>query len=125
MGWPKGSLEGTILTLLGFSLILFTPFWISYLVPEVEKLPSDFVYRAEVLSFDNFYDEKNNSFIGEMKSNTLFLYLPIQESEEKNILSIKNSFDVRTPRGEKIFAIDRLYCIDKYSLMHVPGCGDR
>ncbi len=58
-----------------FFIILFCiPVWIFFIAPFLLRIPSDFRYRADMISVDNFYDEKTGDFHGEQYSDTQFSY---------------------------------------------------
>lgn len=111
-----------ILFVLSLLLIMFIPFWTLFVGPRLLQLPVNFSYSADLISFDNFYDQTTHSFVGQSASNSSFQYSVT--SVESGILNIKNSFDVRTLTGEKIFHVDRLYGIDPITRQHVQGFGD-
>lgn len=112
-------LDPLILAFLFFWLI---PLWQYAVVPHILKLSTDFTYQAEVFSLDNFFDEEKNEFSGLVRSNTSFGY----EVADKDgtVLTVKNFFDVKTPSGEPIFSVERLYGIDQFTQEHVAGFGD-
>lgn len=57
-------------------LIVFIslPVWIFFIAPFLLKIPTDFSYKADIISVDNFYDEKIGDYRGEQYSNTKFSY---------------------------------------------------
>lgn len=57
-------------------LIVFIslPVWIFFVAPFLLKIPTDFSYQADIVSVDNFYDEKTGDYQGEQYSNTQFSY---------------------------------------------------
>ncbi len=93
------------------------------IVPVVFQLSDDFLYSAELLSFDNFYNEAAKKFSGENRSVTTFSYAT--QSTEGTARIVANVFDVRSITGEKIIAIERLYGVDKQSWRHQIGKGDK
>ena len=93
------------------------------LLPVALALPDNFEYRANVLSLDNFYDEKTKNFLGEDHSVTTFSYHV--GSSRNNTKLVQNIFDVRTTAGEKIIQVQREYGINRFSWMHDPAAGDR
>jgi hypothetical protein len=84
---------------------LFIPAWLGFAVPFLEKIPSDFSYHADVVSYDNFYDEKKNAYLGEKRSVTNFSFEV--EGKHNSTLIIKNSFDVKETTGQEIFSVVR------------------
>ena len=92
------------------------------ILPKAKKIPADFHYEANVFSLDNFYNEQEQRFSGEMLSKTKFSYDVIDQNGD--ILIVKNLFDVRKPTGEKIFSVERLYGIDPTTGQHSAGYGD-
>lgn len=50
------------------------PVWIFFIAPFLLKIPTDFSYKANIISVDNFYDEKIGDYRGEQYSNTKFSY---------------------------------------------------
>jgi NitT/TauT family transport system substrate-binding protein len=102
---------------------LFIPAWLGFAVPFLEKIPSDFSYHADVVSYDNFYDEKKNAYLGEKRSVTNFSFEV--EGKHNSTLIIKNSFDVKETTGQEIFSVVRRYGINSYTGEHVSGFGDR
>lgn len=107
----------------GLAFAALAVFWHFVVAPLSFRLPDDFSYTASVVSRDNFYDENTGAFGGETISNTRFGYQA--EASKNGVLQIKNIFDVRTSSGDKIFAVERTYGIDKKTRQHVPGHGDR
>lgn len=104
-------------------LFLSIPTWKYLVAPQVEKLPTDFSYTAEIFSVDNLYDPETESYSGEILSNTTFSYNVL--NVYKDAYDIKNIFDVRTPNGEPIFSVERLYGVDPYTREHLTEYGDR
>lgn len=63
-----------------FIVLFFIPVWIFFIAPFLLKIPDNFVYKANVISVDNFYDEKTGDFRGEQYSNTQFSYEVVSKS---------------------------------------------
>ncbi|TSC76793.1 MAG: ABC-type uncharacterized transport system, periplasmic component [Parcubacteria group bacterium Gr01-1014_29] len=119
---PKAKNTNKIVLGVGVAFLIVIPLWIWLIAPQLTKLPSDFSYKADVFSLDNFYDEAKQQFGGEKQSVTKFSY-EATEQKQGNLI-IKNVFDVRTVTGDKIFAVERLYGIDPKTGKHVAGFGD-
>lgn len=106
-------------------LIVFIslPIWFFLIAPFLLKISTDFSYKADIISVDNFYDEKNDDFQGEQYSNTQFSY----EVVNKNwpILTIKNIFHVATAEGKTIFKAEPLYAINSFTWKHFRHYGDK
>ncbi len=107
---------------LGIVLLSIIPVWQKVISPEILKMPENFSFNASVVSTDNFYNEESHEYEGVIFSKTTFTYETITASD--NTLLINNVFDVRTPEDEKIFSVERLYSIDRYSGAHTTG-GDK
>jgi len=101
---------------------MLIPLSIFVVAPSTTTIPSDFAYSADIISTDNFYDEELSTFSGEFASRTSFYYQVL--SKVNDTLLIKNTFDVRTTAGEKIFSVDRVYGVDPDTGQHAPGYGD-
>lgn len=111
-------------TLLHIGILLaFIPVCRWIILPQTEKIPTDFAYQANIFSIDNFFDESLHRFSGEILSVTNFTYGV--EKPEGEALIIKNSFDVKKPSGEKIFSVKRLYGINPIDGRHVTNKGDK
>lgn len=110
------------LIVLVFLLIISICRWA--IIPQIQKIPADFSYQATVFSIDNFYDESEKRFSGEVTSVTKFSYESVEKDDDGDLL-IKNGFDVRKPSGEKIFTVERLYAINPLTGEHVEGKGDK
>ncbi len=104
-------------------LLLSAAAWRLWLVPRLTRLPEEFRYEAHVFSRDDFYDEKESRFTGEILSHTRFYYEVVERRADA--LVVRNVFDVRKPTGEKIFAVERLYGVDRRTWRHEAGLGDR
>jgi hypothetical protein len=87
------------------------------------SLPDNFEYKANVVSYDNFYDIEKEQFSGKQQSKTFFSYNTIEQIDGIHI--IQNIFDVRTPDNDPIFSVERLYGIDPVTKKHVFGYGDK
>ncbi len=107
---------------LAFLLFIFIPCWIFLIAPWLISIPSDFEYKADVMSTDNFYDDAIGEFSGEVASSTYFTYKV--DSMKDGKLLIKNVFDVSKPDGEPIFSVERLYGINPSTGKHILGFGD-
>jgi len=108
-----------IISLIFLSLSLF---WVWQIRPTASALPDNFRFDANVFSLDNFYDESNGDFSGQIESKTDFAY---KVKDIKNgYFIIQNLFTVRKPSGEKIFSVERNYGIDPKTGTHVAGLGD-
>ncbi|MDE1797833.1 MAG: DUF3068 domain-containing protein [Candidatus Micrarchaeota archaeon] len=113
------------LALWALLLLAAIPLWLVLAVPALERLPSNFTYRADLLSLDNFYDSARGRYPGSAITKSNFSYSVIGTAGPDNgILIIQNSFDVRQLTGERIFAVNRSYGIDAYTGMQVSGYGD-
>jgi hypothetical protein len=97
--------------------------WQWVVVPIRAQLPSDFQYRAEIFSIDNFYNEIKQGFSGGAISVTNFSYDAVDKKD--GVVLVKNVFDVRTINDEEIFSVERLYGVDPKTGRHVSGYGDR
>lgn len=107
-----------------FFIILFLiPIWIFFIAPFLLRIPSDFWYRADMISVDNFYDENIGDFRGEQYSNTQFSYEVVNTNWP--ILTIKNIFHVTTGEGRTIFKAEPLYAINSFTWKHVRYYGDK
>lgn len=104
-------------------LLVGVLFWLLFADQLFPTISDDFTYRANILSYDNFFDEHKNDFSGDILSKTKYSYQV--EKKENNVLTIHNVFEVRKPSGDTIFAVDRFYGIDKFTGKHVPGYGDK
>ena len=77
-------------------------------------MPEGFRYEADIYSRDQFFNEKEGRFGGEVLSLTRFLY---EVAERRgDTLIVRNAFDVRRPTGERIFSVQRLYGVDRRTL---------
>ncbi len=103
--------------------IIAIPLWSWFAVPALTKIPSDFSYKANIISLDNFYDEARGEYSGEKRSVTTFYYEAV--AQDNGVLTIKNVFDVRKVTGEKIFSSEHLFGIDSLTGKHVASFGDR
>lgn len=103
-----------------FFIVLFLlPVWIFFVSPFLLNIPDDFIYEADMISVDNFYDEKIGDFQGEKYSKTRFSYSV--EQEGGSILTIKNVFHVQDDQGKVIFHAEPLYGINRFTGQHVEG----
>lgn len=57
-----------------FLILFFFLLWVFFIAPFLLKIPNNFSYQADIVSVDNFYDEKIADFRGEQYSNTKFSY---------------------------------------------------
>ncbi len=105
-------------------LLAAIPVWMFGIAPNFLKIPRDFsFYEAEIFSVDNFYDAAAGEFGGDQISITEFSYKVTGERD--GILEIQNLFDVKTPSGDPIFVVERLYGIDPSTGAHTVGYGDK
>ncbi|RTY95873.1 porin PorA family protein [Flavobacterium sp. GT3R68] len=86
-------------------------------------IPDNFVYRANILSYDNIYNEEKKEFSGDILSKTRYGYRV--DKKENNVLIIRNFFHVNKPSGNSIFAVERFYGIDPVTGKHVTGYGSK
>lgn len=105
------------------ALLAAAAIWPWAVAPQLLKLPPNYSYAADIISTDNFYDEEKGDFIGPQRSVTKFSY-EIVDKQQGNLI-VKNVFDVRKITGEKIFAVERLYGIDRKTGKHIAGFGDK
>lgn len=111
-----------ILLISGSILVAAIPIWILVVQPRILRLSDDFSYQADLVSFDNFYDQANGHFIGEVQSDSKFSYSV--EDVQPALLSINNEFEVVDNSGDQIIHVIRRYGIDPINAQHVPGYGD-
>lgn len=128
LGWLKRaqtppSIKARRILLAIAGLVVLAVLWHQFFAPRLLRLPDNFSYEASVVSYDNFYNEQTASYSGKALSDTKFTYTAAGNRD--GALDIKNLFDVRTTSGEKVFAVERIYGIDKITMQHVPGRGDR
>ena len=88
----------------------------------VPSISTDFVYKADILSIDNFHDESRGKFLGEQLSKTIFSYT--LAGKTGGVYLLNNIFDVKTLSGKPIFNTTRIYAVDRAG-RHVPGHGDK
>lgn len=96
--------------------------WVRIALPHFFALPANFTYSSNVRSFDNFYDTAKGAYSGENQSDTRFLYKVVSQSED--VLTVANTFDVRTLDGKPIFSVIRKYGIDRITVKHISNAGD-
>lgn len=106
----------------GIVFLIGSACWFYWVAPTVAHLPHNFSFEADVISIDNFYDEEAASFQGPQRSVTRLNYDVVDITD--GILTINNSFSVRSVSGEPIFSVERLYGIDPSTKQHVAGYGD-
>ena len=104
---------------LGILFFLLIPVWFFVVQPHIYLLAKDFSFSADIISYDNFYDKEEKSFLGEQRSVTTFRYET--KEVENDALFIENTFDVRSLSGESIFSVRRNYVIDRKSGAHVKN----
>lgn len=111
--------------LLTFAIIflILVPVWIFLISQNLLLITKDFSYVSNLISQDNFYDVQLGDYSGAFRSDSHLTYEVI--GADKNILEIKNIFDVRTPEGGLIFSVERIYGIDRKTGKHVSGEGDK
>lgn len=97
--------------------------WLSFVVPHLKRLPGDFSYSSDIVSVDNFYNEKAGGYRGEQYSLTKFGYDVTSVLPEG--YTVQNIFNVRTPEGDPIISLKRFYGIDPDSRSHVAFLGDQ
>lgn len=100
-----------------YAIVLGT--WYGWIAPEFKKIPDNFVYSAEILSVDNFYNAALKKFQGEQISKTTFTYKTLLK--KRNYLLIENLFSVSTLNNKTIFSASRLYSVNPYTGSHVPN----
>ncbi|MCA9308941.1 CHASE domain-containing protein [Candidatus Saccharibacteria bacterium] len=121
----KKKLHKYVLMISGVSFVLMLILlvaWLTYFKLELLELPADYRYSADVVSYDNLYDEDKQQFTGETRSQTTFAYQGVGEHD--GVVEVKNTFDVRTIDDMPIFSVERLYGIDHETREHVSGHGD-
>ncbi len=101
---------------------VFFLFWFLLAKPYLTKIPNNFTYNAEVISVDNFYDNKSKDFIGESFSNTTFYYKAVKA--KNGIVEIKNTFQVKTIDDKLIYEANPVYGINQKTGEHVKGYGE-
>lgn len=89
----------------------------------VVAVPQNLNLSYEVLSLDNLYDPEHQVFSGELPSKTTFTYKVTDVFDD--VLSVENTFDVRSLSNEPIFSVKRLYGINRFTGKHVPQFGDQ
>lgn len=111
--------------LLGLSLLLIVSgFAVRFVVePNLPHVSTDFTYKADIYSLDNFYDTKEKRFSGAQPSKTSYSYQGV--ARHGNIVDIKNTFAVRSFAGKPIISLERTYGVNQKTLAHAPGYGDR
>lgn len=109
--------------IIAFIVLALIPLEWILILPYVRIIPADFHYEATIFSLDNFYNEKERHFYGEILSKAKFYYNVIDK--KGNVLIVKIIFDVRKPTGEQIFLVERIYGIDRNTGQHITGYGDR
>lgn len=117
------SKRDTIILIICMALAALLGGWMIWMVPRSTTLPDNYSYTADILSVDNLYDTVNNQFSGESLSRTKFAFTATGKTDD--VLEINGIFDVRTPNGEPIFSVTRLYGIDPKNGRHVSGFGDQ
>ncbi len=103
--------------------ILCILIWIWNLAPYINKLPSDFSYNADVISFDNFYNQEKQEYEGEQRSVAKLAYKAV--AVKKGVIMLSNTFNVHQVTGETIFSVERLYGIHEITRKHLIHFGDR
>lgn len=103
--------------------VLFVVIWFSSLLPRLSLYTKDFAFTADINSVDTFFDEKQQKFLPEKTSNTIFTYHVTSTTPEA--LIIENTFEVKTLQGEKIVSITRNLAIHPLDGSHVSTLGDK
>lgn len=101
---------------------LAIPLWMLS-VPQLEILPADFQYQADIISYDNFYNPDKQEYEGERRSISDYTFKTLKVEGDTQL--IEHAFAVHKVTGENIFSVSRTYAIDRHAMRHVPGAGDR
>lgn len=107
--------------LLSFILLLLAVLWIVFIAPELKKIPRNFSYTANTLSFDNLFDESSGKFEGENISKTEFSYRVV--ASNKKFLTLRNIFKVSTWSNRPIISVERFLFVDPYTGKYVKVKG--
>jgi hypothetical protein len=97
--------------LLLFVLFLASiPAWRYFVVPELLKIPNDFSLSIDYYSVGNEYDVKNNSFLGEIISQSI---LDVQiKSIQDGVIVLDSTFESQTLSGGILYRNTREYSAD-------------
>jgi len=99
--------------------LVLIPIWIYFISPILLRIPSNFSYKADVISVDNFYDQETKDFKGEQYSKTDFYYEVV--GKHGFDLDIKNVFNVQTLDGDPVFKAEPVYRINSITGRHVAS----
>lgn len=111
--------------ILTFIFIILIPIWLLWIAPFLKEIPDNFSYRADILSRDNFYSEKDQKFQGEEISKTTFGYDVLGKKSGSNTLPIKNWFYVKTLNNKPIISVSRTYDIDPFTWKQVENASNK
>lgn len=109
-------------TFVVLALLALLGAWAPIFASEILEMPADYVYTADVVSYDNLYDTQKQQYSGSTQSKTTFSYRVSKADGSVNIVDAL--FDVRSIDGEPIFSVSRQYGIDHEAYTHVKGYGD-
>lgn len=116
--------KNTRIFLAATSILFFSAaaLWFLVVGPSRLWIPEDFHYTAQIISQDNFYNEEEQRFSGEQRSATQYEY-SVQAVNE-DVLTIQNTFDVKTLEGDPIVFVEQEYGVNKKTGAHVEGAGN-
>lgn len=98
------------------------PIWIYLIAPELTRIPNDFSYHANILSINNFYNEKLNKFEGDQISKIIYNYDVLAATS--NYLLLQNKFVLSTQGNKPILMAVKKYIISPYNSKNIitsPG----
>jgi CHASE1-domain containing sensor protein len=94
--------------------------WRFAAAPAFRAMPDDYRYVADVVSYDDWFDEDSGVFSGPLKSESRLTCYRIGEEDGAATLScLSQLFSSET--GRPALTIERRYAIDPGSWEHVPG----
>jgi hypothetical protein len=103
------------------AFLVAIPLWLYVAVPELEKLPRDYEFKADLFGIEKDSYEIGGEFEAE------FIYKGLRSDKisrvEENTLIIEGIFDAKTLDGTELFKSEGEYGIDRVTRQNVKGYG--
>src|SRR3989338_10804781 len=107
-------MKNKTLLIIGIILLVLVPIWIFLIVPELEEVPANYKFNAQLVHSENNRFEINGVWAGNKELKAVW-----DEKLEGNAL--KTNFEVRDEKGELVYGINHNFLIDRKTMLNLPS----
>jgi CHASE1-domain containing sensor protein len=104
-------------------LVVLAALWVIFVRPTLGALPADFRYEADVVAYDDWFDESSRVFSGPLKTESRLTCDRLDSGGAAATVDCRSQL-ISNSTDRPSFTVERRYAIDQRTWAHLADAGD-